>query len=235
MMKIAIMQPYFMPYIGYYQLMNSVDTFVVYDNIQFTKKGWINRNRVLVNGKDQFITIPLKKDSDYLNVNQRYLSDDFQNEKMKIMNKLKGAYVKAPFYNDIFPLIEKIFEYQGDNLFDFIFNSIDAIKSLLGIECKIVKSSELDFDIEEFKAKDKVIEICKHLEAKIYINPIGGVELYSKEDFKNQGIELNFIKSEFIDYRQFDYDFVPWLSIIDVLMFNSVEETKKYLLKYKIT
>lgn len=233
-MKLAVMQPYFMPYIGYFQLVNAVDTFVVYDNIQFTKKGWINRNRILVNGKDQFISLPLKKDSDYLNVNQRYLSDDFLKEKTKILNKLKGAYIKAPFFNDVFPVMEEILNYQENNLFDFIYNSLEITNSFLGIKCKLLKSSELGFDIEEFKGQDKVIEICKHLAAKTYINPIGGVELYAKQDFEKQGIALNFIKSEPIDYTQFKHEFVPWLSIIDVLMFNSKEDIKSHLLKFKL-
>src|SRR5690554_920249 len=213
-MKIAVMQPYFIPYIGYFQLMNAVDTFVVYDNIQFTKKGWINRNRILVNGKDQFITLPLKKDSDYLNVNERYLSDSFSKEKSKILNKLKGAYFKAPFFNDVFPVVEKVFDYQETNLFDFIYNSLEIIKSFLEIECKLIKSSKLGFNIEEFKGQDKVIKICKYLDAKTYVNPIGGVELYARQDFEEQGIQLNFIKSESIEYIQFKHDFVPWLSII---------------------
>src|SRR5690554_1896093 len=145
-MKIAVMQPYFMPYIGYFQLMNTVDVFVIYDNIQFTKKGWINRNRILVNGRDQFITLPLKKDSDYLNVNERFLSDGFSNEKIKILNKLKGAYFKAPFFNEVFPIVEEVFDYQETNLFDFVYNSIQITRSFLEIDCKILKSSKLGFD-----------------------------------------------------------------------------------------
>ncbi len=233
-MKVAIMQPYFMPYIGYFQLMNSVDTFVVYDNIQFSKKGWINRNRILVNGQDQFISIPLKKDSDYLNVNQRFLSADFNKEGIKILNKIKGTYGKAPFFNSVFPLIEEVLNFANNNLFDFIYNSLECINSFLGIKCKLVKSSELGFNIEEFKGQDKVIEICNHLNAKIYINPIGGLDLYNKADFKNKNIELSFLKSKPIVYNQYLNEFVPWLSIIDVLMFNSVEDVNIMLNKYDV-
>src|SRR6188768_4511537 len=106
-MSIAIMQPYLFPYIGYFQLMAAVDEFVVYDNIEFTKKGWINRNRILVNGKDTFITLPLKKGSDYLNVNDRYLADSWLTDRTKLMNKVTEAYRKAPQFNLAYPVIKK--------------------------------------------------------------------------------------------------------------------------------
>ncbi len=97
-MKVAIMQPYFLPYIGYFQLINAVDKFVIYDNIEFTKKGWINRNRILVNGKDEFISLPITKASDFLHANQRYLASNFENEKNKILRKIKESYRKAPYF-----------------------------------------------------------------------------------------------------------------------------------------
>src|SRR5438445_505000 len=106
-MRIGIMQPYFFPYIGYFQLINAVDEFVVYDNIEFTKKGWINRNRILVNGKDAYITIPLKKDSDYLNVNERWLADVWTVERKKLLNRITESYRKAPYYESIYNLAEK--------------------------------------------------------------------------------------------------------------------------------
>ena len=105
-MKIGIMQPYFFPYIGYWQLINAVDKFVIYDNIQFTKRGWIRRNRILMNGEDKMISLPIKKDSDYLDVNKRYLSDTFNKDKSKIISQIKTAYSKAPEFDKVFPLIE---------------------------------------------------------------------------------------------------------------------------------
>lgn len=134
MKSIAIMQPYFLPYIGYFQLINSVDEFVVYDNIQFTKRCWIHRNRILENGKDVFISLPLKKDSDYLNVNERYLADNFLEYKIKILNKIKNNYRRAPFYSTVHSLIERIFEYENHNLFEFVFNSIIEVCNFLGIK-----------------------------------------------------------------------------------------------------
>lgn len=232
-MKIGIMQPYFLPYIGYFQLMHSVDAFVVYDNIQFTKKGWIQRNRILVNGSDTLITLPLKKDSDYLNINERFLGENFDIEKLKIIRKIEGAYKKAPFFDDVFPIIKTIVNYDDTNLFNYIFNSIKILNKYLGIEVKLIKSTDLNLDIQEFKGQEKVIKICKALDTQVYINAIGGVELYNKQAFANEGIELKFIKSGIINYKQFKSDFIPWLSIIDVLMFNSKEEIKRMLDVYE--
>lgn len=232
-MKLAIMQPYFFPYIGYFQLMSSVDTFVVYDNIQFVKKGWIHRNRILVNGDDSFFTLPLKKDSDFLNINDRFLAESFEVEKLKLIRKIEGAYKKAPFFNDVYPIIIDILNYENTNLFSFIFNSIEKLISYLSIEVKLIKSTNLNFDIQGFKGQDKVIEICKVLGTNVYINAIGGVELYNKQLFANEGIELKFIKSGNINYKQFKNDFIPGLSIIDVMMFNSKEEILRMIASYE--
>ena len=161
-MTIAIMQPYFCPYIGYWQLMKIVDVFVVYDNIEYTKKGWINRNRILIDGKDEYISLSLKKDSDYLNVNERFLSEQFHlKEIRKITNKITEAYRKAPMFNEIMPMIEKILLCHHKNLFDYIYNSLLTWKDFLNINTKIIKSSSLSIDIEKYKGQDKVIAICK--------------------------------------------------------------------------
>ena len=222
------MQPYLFPYIGYFQLINAVDEFIVYDNIQFTKKGWINRNRILVNGADAYITIPLKKDSDYLDIKDRYLSDDWEVERKKLLNRIKESYRKAPQFDLTIPLIEKIVMYEDRNLFQFIFHSLLEINSFLEIKTPLVISSTIPID-HSLKAEKKVIELCKARSASQYINPIGGVELYSKDEFKSQGLELHFLKANNIIYPQFKNDFVPFLSIIDVMMFNSKETVRKYL------
>ncbi len=227
------MQPYFMPYIGYFQLINAVDKFVVYDNIEYTKKGWINRNRILVNGKDEFITIPLKKDSDFLPVNKRYLADFFPDERIKLLRKIKEMYRKAPCFTEIFPLMEEILIFENKNLFDFILHSLKIICRYLQIKTAFVTSSTIQID-HNLKSEQKVIAICKSLNANIYINPIGGMELYSKSNFEENKIQLQFLKSNPVTYLQYQYDFVPWLSIIDVLMFNSIEEISVMLDKYEL-
>jgi len=222
------MQPYFFPYIGYFQLMNTVDEFIVYDNIEFTKKGWINRNRILVNGKDSFITLPLKKDSDYLHVKERYLANTWDSDKIKLRNRIIESYRKAPQFNSAYPVIEKCISFEDANLFNFIFHSLQAIKEYLEIPASLLISSSVMID-HELKAHTKVIEICKARKATKYINPIGGVALYDKVEFQKEGIDLSFLKSNDIIYKQFNNEFIPWLSVIDVMMFNSKEKIKDYL------
>lgn len=232
-MKIGIMQPYFFPYIGYWQLINAVDKFVIYDNIQFTKRGWIRRNRILMNGEDKMISLPIKKDSDYLDVNKRYLSDTFNKDKSKIINQIKTAYSKSPEFDVVLPLIESAINCGEDNLFDFIYSIVKTILDYLEIDTEIIVSSEIEMD-HSLMNRYRVIEICKKLEANQYINSIGGTELYDKEDFKSQGITLNFIKTNSIEYKQFDNSFIPNLSIIDVLMFNSKDKVKEMLESYTL-
>ena len=232
-MRCAIMQPYFMPYIGYFQLINAVDTFIIYDNIKYTKKGWINRNRILSNGKSDYITVTLKKDSDFLNINQRYLSNTWENDKKKIINKLIESYKKSPNFDVVSDLILEIFNSDLDNLFEFIFYSIVTICDFLEIKTNIIKSSDIDFDLE-LKSDKKVIAICKSIESNKYYNPIGGLELYNKNDFAKENIELSFLKTNEITYKQYHNKFVPYLSIIDVLMFNKKNEIINLLEEYSI-
>lgn len=227
-MRIAIMQPYFLPYVGYFQLINAVDKFVVYDNIEYTKKGWINRNRMLVNGNDEFFSLPIKKDSDFLDVRQRYLADTISNDKDKILRKVKESYRKAPFFNDGIGLISDIFSCPEMNLFEFVRNSIQKTCCYLDIQTELVISSKIRID-HSLKAERKVFAICKAMNATDYINPIGGVELYSNKKFLENGIKLNFLKSKPIVYKQYNNEFISWLSIIDVIMFNSKEQVKNYL------
>ena len=220
-----------MPYIGYWQLLAAVNTYVVYDNIQYTKKGWINRNRILLNGKDEYITIPLRKDSDYLNVDQRYLSDTF--DRNKLLHQIVGAYHKAPYFRTFYPIVEDIINYAGNNLFQYLFHSIQSIKDILQINTNIVISSTIDID-HSLKGKDKVLALCKALKADTYINAIGGQELYDKDEFSQNIVDLHFLQTNKIEYPQFHNPFVPNLSIIDVLMFNSPEQTKELLTQYAL-
>jgi hypothetical protein len=222
-MKVGIMQPYFFPYIGYFQLIQSVDQFIVYDNIQYTKKGWINRNRILQNGKDAMISIPLKKGSDFLDIKDREISADFKKD--RLLNQLKEAYRRAPYFAQIFPFVEQIVRYEDKNLFRFLHNSIVKTCERLGITTKICISSEVSID-HSLKNQDKVLALCTTLGAGTYVNAIGGVDLYARDIFREKGIELKFIKSKPFEYVQFGATFVPWLSIIDIMMFNPVDTVR---------
>lgn len=233
MKKVAIMQPYFLPYIGYWQLISSVDEFVVYDNIQYTKKGWFNRNRILENGHDRLFTVPIKKGSDFLNVDERFLSDDVTKENNRTLRVIQTNYRGGPHYGEAYPLLEQCFLSTENNLFEYIYHSIKLINAYLGIHTKITISSHMPID-HNLKADKKVLAICKELGADMYVNAIGGMELYSKEEFAESGIELRFIKSKAIEYKQFDEAFVPWLSIIDLLMFNDRATLEQMLEAYEL-
>jgi len=232
-MKVGIMQPYFFPYIGYFQLIKSVDEFVIYDNIQYTKKGWINRNRILSNGQDKLITLPIKKDSDYLNVMDRKLSESWDKDRVKMLNGINTLYHKAPFFNETYNLIQECLLDNEENLFTFILNSLTRINAYIGVTTPMILSSTVDID-HSLKSQDKVLAICKARNATTYINAIGGIELYSKDEFEKHNIQLNFIKSSLINYKQFNNEFVPWLSIVDVMMFNSKETIEQYLNSYTL-
>lgn len=232
-MKLAIMQPYFFPYIGYFQLIKSVDQFVIYDNIKYTKKGWINRNRILVNGTVQYISLPLKRDSDSLNIDQRVLSGTWDQDRQKILCRIKEAYRKAPYFNQTFEIINEILKKKDLYLFEFLYASIIQICRHLNIETKFVISSSIEID-HELKSTFKIIKICKYLGATDYFNSIGGESLYSKEQFAENGLKLYFIKPKPGDYRQLNNGFISNLSIIDVMMFNSIQEIGLMLTQYNV-
>ncbi|HJV75036.1 MAG TPA: WbqC family protein [Noviherbaspirillum sp.] len=214
------MQPYFFPYIGYFQLIAAVDLFIVYDNIKYTKKGWINRNRMLQNGKDAMFSLPLKSDSDYLDVCERELAADFNRD--KLLNQLNGAYRRAPYFSQTFPVIEQVIRNTDANLFRFLHHSIVKICEHLGITTTIRISSSIPIN-HDLKNQDKVLALCEAVAADTYVNAIGGMELYSKETFGSKDIDLKFIRPRPFTYEQFGNDFVPWLSIIDVMMFNPLD------------
>jgi hypothetical protein len=220
-MKLAIMQPYFLPYIGYYQLIAAVDVFVVYDNIKYTKKGWINRNRMLVNGKDALFSLPLKKDSDALDIRDRELAVDF--DRAKLLNQWRGAYRTAPFFEETFPLLETIVGFQDPNLFRYLFNSLRMTCEHLGLKTTFKISSEIPID-HSLKFQDKVLALCEAAGTQKYINAIGGLELYDFDAFRARGIEFRALRTRPVPYEQFGQAHVPYLSIVDLLMFNSVSK-----------
>ena len=221
------MQPYFLPYIGYFQLIAACDLFVVYDNIKYTKKGWINRNRMLRNGTDAMFSLPLLHDADHLDVDQRRLAEAPGPHKW--LAQLKGAYRHAPHYGATLPLLERIAACRDDNLFRFLHHALLATCAHLGIDTPIRVSSGIAID-HGLKAQDKVLALCEATGASTYINAIGGTALYSQADFAVRGVELRFIRALPLEYAQSgDAPFVPWLSIVDVLMFNPLETVRDWV------
>ena len=228
-MKLGIMQPYFLPYIGYWQLINAVDKYVIYDDVQFIKGGWINRNNILINGQKQLFNLILSGASPNILINEITVQDN----QTKLIRTIELNYKKAPMYQQVFPLFLHIMEHSDKNLAKFIGNSIVEISKYLSIETEFIYSSTLDKD-NTLRAQDKILNICKLLNANKYINAIGGADLYSKDDFNKVGIELSFLETKIEPYKQFKNEFVPYLSILDVMMFNSIEEIKSKLSKYEL-
>lgn len=233
-MKLAIMQPYLFPYIGYFQLLNLVDTFIIYDDVQFIKGGWINRNNLLISGKKKLFGFSLKKSSTFSNICDREFDIyKFEKEKSKLLKSIQQSYVKAPLYYEVYDLVKRIFDKKDINVVDFIESSLVIIMDYLGVKTQLIRSSNIDFN-KELKSQERVLELCNKLDATNYINPIGGIKLYHKKDFLDKNIELSFIETSDIEYKQFSDDFIPFLSIVDIMMFNTVDEISSLLNKYEL-
>ena len=234
-MKLAIMQPYFFPYIGYFQLIQAVDKFVFYDDVNFIKQGWINRNRILLNNKDFLFSIPLEQISSNKKINETKISKKyFEKWLTKFYKTINSAYNKAAYFNDTLSLLEKTFEIKHATISELAIESITNVCNYLGVEKEFEVSSKLYQETFGLSKSGRLIEICKKNNTKQYINPIGGQAIYTKEEFAKSGIKLSFLQSNNIRYNQFGNKFVPGLSIIDILMFNSVDEIKEMLSKYKL-
>ncbi len=231
-MKLAVMQPYLFPYIGYFQLIHAVDVFVFYDDVQYKKGGWINRNRILLNGRDFMISFPIK-DKLEKRINQRFFGEHIDKEKTTILKQIKSAYSKAPHFNEVYPLLEKIISHKENNVSLFAINQVKLVCSYLGLAKRYIRSSELEKN-EGTNYQARVIEINKMVGSEHYINLMGGRELYHKDEFEKAGLLLSFIQSEDIEYPQFENDFVANLSIIDVLMFNSRDFCLQLLGKFSL-
>lgn len=226
------MQPYLFPYIGYWQLVNIVDKFVIYDDVNYIKGGWINRNNILINGKAKLSNLRLNSASSNKLINEIEIKhDDTYNN--KLLKAIKESYSKAPFIQDVLPMLECVIRCKEKNLAKYLKNTIIEVCMYLGIDTNIIISSEINKN-SKLKSQDKLIEICKKLETDQYINAIGGQKLYTKDDFLKEGIELSFLKPKEIVYKQFNNEFIPNLSIIDVMMFNHPEKIKEMLDEYEL-
>ncbi len=232
---LGIMQPYVFPYIGYFQLIKAVDRFIIYDDVAFINKGWINRNNILVNGKASMFTIPL------VGASQNRLIRDIEVDNLaawckKFLKTIEQLYKKAPFYKEGIQLVEHVLNLPSANIAELGVNSLIEICKYLNIETEIVESSTI-YNNQNLKAQDRILDICSQEKINHYINPIGGMAIYDKQLFADKEILLNFIKAKPIQYKQFnkeDESFVPWLSIIDLLMFCSVKEINEHLNKFEL-
>ena len=214
--KLAIMQPYFMPYIGYLQLMAAVDRFVLFDDVGFINRGWINRNRILVGGREHMITIPLRAASQNLLINQIAVSDDVA-WRGKLLKTIDQSYRKAPFHAETMPLVQDIVGCPDPMLAPFLRHSLSALHAWLDLPCQLVATSA-HYDNQHLKGAQRIVDICRQEQASVYVNAPGGRDLYAPADFAAHGIALRFLKPRLDVYDQGTAPFTPGLSIIDVLM-----------------
>ena len=228
-MKLGIMQPYFFPYIGYFQLISAIDTFVIYDDVNYFKSGWINRNYILSQGHKSRITLQLHGASQ----NEIIKNIVVGQNRGKLVKTIEHSYAKAPQYSSVYPILKKIILFNENNLALYLENSLKEISRFIGLQPNWLRSSELHKD-NTLRGQDKIIAICKILGAHDYINSISGKELYSKDRFSHDGIRLSFIKPDIAKYDQMKNQFIPNLSIIDVLMFNPVNTIHTYLKEYSL-
>jgi hypothetical protein len=226
------MQPYFFPYIGYFQFINSVDVFLIYDDVNYINKGWINRNYILINNQTNLFSVPLIKASQNKLINEIQI-DYSTNWKEKFIRKIETAYRKAPYFHNTMELITLVLDDKYRYICDLALASIKSVSKFLEINTKIIDSSR-GLENKYLKGQDRIIDICKKMNAKQYINPLGGIDLYDKESFDREKIKLHFVKAESTAYCQFANSFVSNLSIIDVMMFNSQEQIKVMCSKYEI-
>ena len=217
-MILAANQPYFFPYLGFWQLINAADVFLIGDDYAFIRKGWINRNRILINGHPEWFRMEVA------DVSCNRLIIDTKLKPQNLPDKfrtLEMAYHKAPYFADAYALAERILSYDsGGMLTPFLENSIREVCGYLGISTRIGRTSDLPGN-SDLKREHRIYDFCHRMGADVYINATGGQALYDFEEFREQGIELRFIQPQLRPYPQFGGPFVPSLSILDVLMFNS--------------
>lgn len=229
-MILGIMQPYLFPYLGYFQLIEAVDKFIIYDDVNYIVRGWINRNQILHLNQPFLFTLPLKKASRNKRINEIVISETYIEWKTKFMRTLSNNYSKAPYFDDCLAIIETILSCNTTNLSQFIQNSLKLICNYLHISTRFIESSS-KYSNQNMKGQNRIIDICKYEGAATYINLFGGKTLYSDLIFNQNLINLYFLKSNIVEYTQFTKHFIPNLSIIDTMMFNSVVDIRSMLKK----
>lgn len=228
-MKLAVMQPYLFPYIGYFQLIYASDLFLIYDDVAYIKQGYINRNSILsTNGATRF-TVPVPGAS-----SNKLISElAFSGGVAKVLKTIEQSYSKAPYFEDVFPIIRGTLELEDRSIASVCRKSFEDIFFYLGIEKQFKKTSELEYD-RSASARERLIALCQQFGADCYINAPGGRKLYAKPDFDEKGIDLKFLDSFPVEYSQGGAEFVPNLSIIDALMQCSPGSIRGLLSQYEL-
>lgn len=231
-MTLAVMQPYLFPYLGYFQLIHAVDRFVVYDDVNYIKKGWVNRNNLLESGAAGLFTVPLSGASQNRKINEIALSEE-AGWSDKLWRRISMVYGKAPQFSAVAPMVQQGLVRQTDSIAAYNVEIIRDVLDYLQVETELVPSSTI-YGNERLKGPERILDICVREGAERYINPIGGMELYDKDTFEAKGIQLSFLRSRLPDYAQFGKPYVPGLSMIDVLMFNERDAVRNMLDQYEL-
>lgn len=234
-MTIAIMQPYFFPYIGQFQLIHAADRFILCDDVQYIRHGWINRNRVLKpNEGHYYITVPLAKhSSNEIIRNISVVADGAW--KQKILGQVEHYKKRAPFYSNVSGLLRNCFATAETSIAKLNGACLKAVCEYIGIDFTLEVSSEMGLDYSNVNSTDEwAIRICEQLGASEYLNPIGGINLYEKKKFQEHKLGLCFLQPNIRCYNQGRNSFEPSLSILDVMMFNSPDEIKAMLNDYEL-
>jgi hypothetical protein len=227
------MQPYFFPYLGYFQLLKAADKFVLYDNVTFIKGGWINRNRILVCETEYLFTVPLANAGSNTLIKDLRLASHVDKWYGKLVKTLEQSYKKAAFLNETLSIIEKSVLINSKWFIDWLLASHESIIGYLQLQVQLKKCSDICLSSEHDRV-NRLIEICKTENCQTYINLQGGSSLYEKTVSQKSGIDLQFLKSHLPYYHQFCNEFVSGLSIIDVLMFNPPDVINEFLCSYDL-
>lgn len=237
MRKVAIMQPYFFPYIGYFSLLKNTDTFILFDTPQYMRHGWIERNRVLKQGEGWvYIKAPLQKHSQLTLISEIYI-DNTQEWQKKIFAQLEHYKKIAPYYKDVASVLHEVFEHDYETITDLNEVCLRLVCRYIGFEPVIKTFSKMKLVIDLPQAPDEwALNICKAIgDVDEYWNPPGGQEFFDPKKYEDNNILLKFQKAELVPYDQKRQLFEPGLSIIDVMMFNSPKEICSMLDKYELT
>lgn len=193
-MIVAIMQPYFFPYIGYFQLMNAVDLFVVFDDVQYIDRGWVNRNKIMIEGEAKWLTFPVLKGNRNLKINERhYLHDPENIDALK--RRVRAGYERSPYFDTAFALFSEILDFEDGNVARFNANLLRRVGDELGLHCEYAMSSAFDIPTE-MKGQERILALCKSVGASHYINPVGGADLYHDDTFKREAVNLSFLRTK---------------------------------------
>ena len=233
-MKLGGMQPYFFPYLGYFAVIKHTDKWIIADNVQFMGGSWIERNRILKSQAGwNYIRVPLEKSPYTIPINKKRIRTN-ENWQRKIFSQLVLYKKIAPYYHQVIDLLDHVFSSHTNSIVELNTRGIKAVCEYLGLPFTYILASRLDVDLKKIKEPDDwPLEICLLLGADEYINPPGGKSFYNKDKFERNQVRLKFLQVNLLPYQQNGHPFEPGLSILDVMMFNSIDKINEMLDEYE--